>query len=416
MRYDNRMLFLFLSLLAQPQPVQAQQILLPLFENQSNPGSDAIKITNFRVMIFPHLGAYSTPQGREASAASVTVSSASGCDVYAARLDGNQEWVKDGDIVEHTTRAVLNAKKLTHFATAAAFYECKGPFTVERVAPLKSFSYAGNFVVAKNTQGVQIINVVDPDTYIKGVVPSEVEATWPAEALKAQAVAARTYAWWSVVNSRKKIMNYDMDDTVMYQAYLGNYKRTTATDQASDLTAGLILKYNGAVIKSYFSADSGGYTEDAKSVFEEELGYCQANPEQYDVGKTNTAWTKTFSAASLQSLLLKAKLIPAGVAIAKVSVDAKSRTSSGRAGTVSITGTNGKIYGVKAPAFRYATQIRSTLFEVKMDGANAVLTGKGYGHGVGMAQIGALEYARQLNWTYDQILKFYYTGTVLTNE
>lgn len=413
MLYDCGMfLFLLAMVTGSLANTSHAQTTLPLFETPENAGPELSSIKRFRVLVFPHFGAYSTPQGREASDATVKIISTETCDAYSANLDSNQEWQKSGEVLESVSSISLKASKTNE----AIYYECKAPFTVQRIAPLKSYVYAGDFVAVKNSTGVQIVNLIDAEDYIKGVVPSEVLFSWPMETLKAQAVAARTYAWWSVVNARKKVADYDMDDTVKYQAYLGTGVRNEATDTATDQTSRQVLKHQGEIIKAYFSADSGGFTESAKATFDEDLGYCQAKAELYDVTQTKTAWTKAFDAATLKSKLVGAGLIPSAVVIKQASVDAKSRNSSGRVDQLSVLGTNGKTYLVNGAKFRYATGIRSTFFEVKNEGGQITLTGKGYGHGVGMAQIGALEYVRQLNWTYDQVLKFYYTDTVLTAE
>jgi SpoIID/LytB domain protein len=416
MRYADRMPFLFFLALIGVSNLAIAQPSLPTFDISGNPGEAKAQIERFRVLIFPHFGAYSAPQGREQSATTVSVHSSATCSVYRARLDVNQEWVKEGGALDSKTDFTFKARSLNQDLNASNFYECTEPFTIQRDLPLKSFSYRGNFVVLNRADGIQIINVIDSDTYIKGVVPSEVEATWPSETLKAQAVAARTYAWWTVVNARKKNENFDLDDTVTSQAYLGTYRQSAATDQATDQTKGLVLKSAGSAIKAYFSADSGGFTEDAEVVFKDQLSYCRAKPEQYDLSVTKTAWTKSYGLTELRDLLVKAKFIPTGVRLISIEVDSHQRSASGRAKQVRLKSSAGTTYFILGTSFRYATQLRSTLFEVSVSSDRAVFQGRGYGHGVGMAQIGALEYARQLNWTFSQILLFYYSGATLTYE
>lgn len=364
------------------------------------------------------------PQGREQSAAAVvvTVTSNGTCDVYAANQDVNGNWVTSGDKLDSLKVIQISAAKLQKLrrtmrlssAAQAFYYKCAAPFIVRRPVPLVSYEYSGDFVAYIDQKRVQIVNVVDPDTYLKGVIPAEMPATWPTEVLKVQAVAARTYAWWSVIAARANLANYDMDDTVQYQAYLGNSNRTRATDEASQATAGIIIKYQGQPIKAYFSADSGGYTESAKAVFGAALRYCVAQPELYNVTHTvrPTEWNKSFALDELQKAL--SSILPRGIKIADVTVS--ERNESGRIQKLTLLGTNGKSYSIPGPQFRYATQIRSTLFELAKNGANYVLSGKGSGHGVGMAQIGAMAYADQFGWTYDKILKFYYPETVLEQQ
>jgi SpoIID/LytB domain protein len=370
------------------------------------------KVTNFRVQIYPHLGAYSTPQGRETLVSSVTLTSAANCVGYAAVLDANQEWTMGASTHDSQRSLTFRAGGVPR----SAYYQCSKPFVVNRASPLTSIEYSGDFVAVITANSVRIINVIDPDTYIKGVIPSEVESTWPAETLKAQAVAARTYAWWSVLQARKSTSDFDMDDTVSYQAYMGNTKRAVSSDEAADATEGLVMFYNGEIIKSYFAADSGGYTEDAGEVFDA-LPYCLAKPETYDQTLyPASAWVKSISASDLTTALVTSGAIPSGVTVQKIRVNDTDRTTSGRARVVTITGTNGQLYSVTGPKFRYATKIRSNLFTVDFDGVKFNFAGKGFGHGVGMAQIGALQYVKQLGWTYDQVLNFYYSGILIAHD
>ncbi|MBS1959412.1 MAG: SpoIID/LytB domain-containing protein [Bdellovibrionales bacterium] len=381
-------------------------------------------IVQFRVLVFPHMGAYSIPQGREASAASVKITSSQPCDVYAALLDADDNWVKSGDKITSLSEISLSSAKLSKFhkemKLAASdvdtfYYSCPAPFKVNRAKPLTSFEYSGDFVAYVQKGTVQIVNIVDPDTYLKGVIPSEVPSGWPAEVLKAQAIAARTYAWWSVKAARVKPANYDMDDTVSYQAYSGISSRKADTDAASDATAGLIMKFAGKPIKAYFSADAGGYTESAKNYFDTELPYCIAKKEMYNLATLNkpTAWTASFTIATLQSKLV-GTLLPHGVKISSIKVSEKSE--SGRAVKLAVTAATKKVYTVSGPDFRYQTKLRSTLFDIAVTGTTYKFNGRGYGHGVGMAQIGAMEHDKQLGWTYDQILNFYYDDVTIERQ
>jgi stage II sporulation protein D len=423
---------IFLTAMSVPLRSEAA-LYLPEFENRTSPRTQEsltlIHTNQFRVLIYPHLGEYAVPQGREPEIAtqSVRVSCKDECGVYTAALDQDGNWYKSGPPLTFQKEFSLSAARfselrkshqLTGTEAPVLYYDCRAPFQVHRVAPLKSYEYSGSFVAYIDQKRVHIVNLVDPDTYLKGVIPSEVPSTWASEVLKVQAVAARTYAWWTVQAARTKPARFDMDDTVTYQAYLGNSSRAPETDAASDTTAGLILKYRGQPIKAYFSADSGGHTESAQSVFLTELPYCVAKPEQYDIARAlrPTEWTKSFATADLQAILIAGRekmmgLIPRRTKIADLAI--LERNSSGRVQKLQLTATTGKKFVLLGTDFRYLTQIRSTWFDLKREGSDYVLNGRGYGHGVGMAQIGALAYHQQLGWKFDRILSFYYPGTVL---
>ena len=396
----------------------AQARVLPVFK--SHPVKETLflssptQVKNFRVLVFPHFGPYSVPEGRESSANQVLITSEQACELYIAHLDANLEWVKQGQKIRSDAEIHL-IQGASQAAQERLYYHCEKPFTIHRALPLASISYAGDFVVLKDEKSLSVINVVDPEIYIKGVIPSEVETSWPVEVLKAQAVAARTYSWWTALNARKDITDYDMDDTVFYQAYQGMLKRTAISDQAVEETKSILLRYQGEVIKAYFSDDTGGYSEDSAAAFNEELPYCKAKKEIYDLSQVKSDWTKSISWVDLSTQLILAKVIPEGVGIQSVRVLDADRTVSGRADQVTVQASGGQIYKIKGPAFRLATKLRSSLFHVSLsaDGKSAVFVGKGWGHGVGMAQEGALQYSKQLNWSFEQILKFYYSGVTL---
>ncbi len=374
----------------------------------------------FRVLVFPHQGIYPSPQGKESITSKVTVVSEQKCTQYQAFLDSNHQWNMKGDPLStsdqfHFSKSLFSRfNRFFHRFGNAYYVSCPKPFKVIREKNLESFTYEGDFVVVLNLNSInnpiQIINIVDSESYVRGVVPSEVGSGWPQEALKSQAVAARTYAWWTVQNARMSNPDlFDLDDTIGYQAYLGISRRTADTDAAVNQTSHLVLKYNGQVIKAYFSADSGGRTESGKNVFGDDLPYCVSKSELYDVSKTTTDWEKKVSFTDINAAYY--------TQVKTVQIENSDRNESGRVNFVTLVTTQGKTIKIPGVMFRRNFKLRSTLFDVASTYENGQMrlkiTGRGYGHGVGMAQIGAKEYATQLGWTFDQIVKFYYTGVTL---
>jgi SpoIID/LytB domain protein len=374
----------------------------------------------FRVQVFPHWGDLPVPQGREAVVSKVLVTSAGNCSQYLAAQTEKNQWIPLGNPILSSQKFLLSNTRLYRMAryffhTGKAFYfKCEKPFKVNREKNLESFTYEGDFVavfdVSEKGKPVRIINIIDPENYLKGVVPSEVSSSWPMEALKAQAVAARSYAWWQVLKARLNPNSaYDLDDTIGYQAYLGLTRRTAPTDQAVDLTSRTVMRYQGKVIKAYFSADSGGASESAENVFGEDLPYCKSRKEEYDLSKTRTNWQKTMTLAEISQAL--------GDSVRSISVLNEDRSESGRVKFLTVYFENGQVEKISGTRIRRLFKLRSTLFEVRPSPASGVesfqLDGRGFGHGVGMAQVGAKEYASQLGWTFDQILKFYYDGITL---
>jgi stage II sporulation protein D len=403
--------------------------MLPLFEfdlaklqSSTFTPQNPDQIKKFRVLIFPHNGKYTVPQGLDRTVSSVTITSPKNCEGRQAVKSELKEWSATGPILNSSASITFRITQPGSF-----YYHCSEPFTVHRSKNLTSYEYSGDFVAIVDSAFVKIINLIEPDLYLKGVVPTEVESTWPADTLQAQAVAARTYAWWTVLQTKSSDLflnqneTYDIDDTVMYQAYTGKTKRQTSSDRAVDATAGETLRYHGDFIESFFAADAAGFTESSEQVFGLKLPYCVSKKEVYDVTKTKTQWSLSLSLKTLKNMLEPGSpdfdILPlSGMGDLKnIQVLAKNRDKSGRATQVTVTTTTGS-FTIPAPDFRFLTKIRSTLFNVKVVDNQVEFEGKGYGHGVGMSQIGALQTVQQLHWNYKDVLKFYYPETDLVKK
>ena len=363
-----------------------------------------------RIQIFPHWGKYDAPQGKESRIDEVTFVNPRGCSLHAPAESA----------VASRTETSLKIE-LRALGAGAVRVACGGGETqLLREAALKSFSYAGEFNVSawagpQGERGLRVLNVLPFDQYLKGVVPTEVPATYPMQALKSQAVAARTYAYFEISHLRASTPDaeVDLDDTVQSQAYVGTSKATPETDRSVDETLGQIITHQGRAIKAYFSSDSGGYTEDALHVWGDSLPYCIAKKEQYPADAYRTDWEKILSAEEVVQGLVTAHLIPSGTTLDALRILDSERYPSGRASLVhaDLAGGTGSIQLI-AIDVRFALKLRSTLFSVRRNADGKFdFTGKGYGHGVGMNQSGSKALADTLNWDYAKILGFYYDGT-----
>ena len=166
----------------------------------------------------------------------------------------------------------------------------------------KGFRYYGGFEVTALSKGtLQVVNVVNIEDYVKGVVPAEMSPMWPVEALKAQAMCARTYAAMNI-NSHG---TFDVCNTNCCQVYYGRNTTVAATDAAVDATAGKYILYNGSPAKTFFYSSNGGATEAAQNVWVENLPYLTAKFDDYDssidTGYNN--WTYTYTAAEITDIL-----------------------------------------------------------------------------------------------------------------
>lgn len=145
--------------------------------------------------------------------------------------------------------------------------------------------YRGHLIIQNKNKKLTVINDVDLEDYIKGVVPSEMPSGWELEALKAQAIAARSYALANL--GKRASFGYDLKDTPEDQAYGGASAETTKTNRAVDETSGLVLTYNYKVVSAFYSASAGGQTVTAKEAWGNDVPYVRSVPSFDDNVKKN---------------------------------------------------------------------------------------------------------------------------------
>lgn len=266
--------------------------------------------------------------------------------------------------------------------------------------------YFGGVRVNKNRGALTVINLIPVEEYLRGVVPEEMSISFHPEALKAQAVAARSFTLKNV--GRHKADGYDLCDNTHCQTYAGISSVSPSTDKAVLDTRGEILYYKGAAAMTNFHTDSGGMTESNENVWGTKIPYLQPVEElnkqtqEWTVKLTNTDFSERMGAAfgSLQSITLSNLIIGRSAA---------DRTQSGRVKFALIAGSK-KTVKMTGTEMRSKFSLPSTLFNVKVQSGEVIFEGFGRGHGVGMSQYGANAYA-QTGWTYDKILLHYYKGT-----
>jgi len=270
--------------------------------------------------------------------------------------------------------------------------------------PPKWHRYRGAVTLAVVDGHLRITNDISLEEYLCGVLKPEMGASAPLEALKAQAVAARTYAVRNIGHLASE--GADLDDTTRTQSYLGVDGETPAICDAVRATAGMVMTYQGQPIEALYSTDCGGITAQGGP------GEPYLQPVSDPDCATKPAWTKTYTQSELQAALQKS---PQTMVAEPESLSIESIDSSGRAAEVLITGKNGETKEVTGPQLRLVlgTEVlRSTLFTVKQNEDGSVtFTGHGWGHGLGMCQQGAIALAQGADpEAYDRILKHYYSG------
>jgi stage II sporulation protein D len=261
--------------------------------------------------------------------------------------------------------------------------------------------YRGRTRLLRQGQGVTAVNMIDLEQYLYSVVGAEAIPSWPLEALKTQAVAARTYAIYKSNTSGNRF--YDLDTTTRTQVYKGLESEFTTTHDAVNATTGQIMTYNGKAILAVFHSSSGGHTENVEDVWSSTLPYLRGVVD-YDQVAPVFQWSKTFSASELGRLI-------GGVGRVR-SLAPQRVTPHGRIIRLRVMGDRGSKM-VSDDQLRQVLDLRSTLFTVAENNNTFEIDGRGFGHGIGLSQWGAFSLAEQ-GMTYDRILTHYYQNANLT--
>ena len=288
--------------------------------------------------------------------------------------------------------------------------------------------------------GLTVVNVVPMEYYLYGVVGKEMSPSWSLEALKAQAVAARTYAVFH--KNYFKSRGYDMADDTRSQVYGGVNAEAASIKQAVDGTSGEILTYQGKPIEAFFCASAGGWTEHSENVWGSHVTYLRGVADR-SFHMPSYSWSVTTTPERLAANLTAAgkgvgtvqsiTLSP----LAKRPMHVPDRGVSGRVRTLIVRGTKGQAM-ITGNAFQSLFGLKSTLFDFYQGtgtppnpdmgkggrgltlpikaGQPLTIYGFGWGHGLGMSQYGAYQMAKEnpgVKEYYRQILSHYYTGTTL---
>jgi len=269
---------------------------------------------------------------------------------------------------------------------------------------------------------IRPINWIEMENYLLGVVPRELgPEVWPQlEALKAQAVVSRTYAVKRMAGRLQE--PYHLEDTQMHQEYEYSV-RNKNINRAVEATRGEILLYKDGPIEAFFHSSSGGITESAGSVFQQDLPYLRSVPDPYSRDHDAFSWTfKTDAAAMSDALtsLIDSECKTHGRDCMLTDIRIHGKTGSGRAREFALCFEGGKSCLVKGNSLRLAVnprEMKSLLIrriEKRREGDRTVFvfSGTGYGHGVGMSQWGAKHMADR-GFRYNDILSFYYRGASL---
>ncbi len=273
---------------------------------------------------------------------------------------------------------------------------------------------------------VRILARLPIEEYLYGVVAGEVPTSWPLEALRAQAVASRTFAYFEIKSRKNE--EYDVHATTRSQVWRPSLAVEPQVRRAVDSTAGIVVTEKNALIKTFFHSECGGFTADARWVFTKTPILALSGvrcPRCSDPANKPTAWSVRYTRQEIMNRLRAAGLVrESGDLRMLQALDANGAPMGGtlgRAVTIELTlaGGRGAVLRIPANDFRLAMgpdrrNISSTYLRVE-DGGEPSLTfsGYGWGHGVGLCQYGAAYAADTMRYTFMDILSLYYPGSKL---
>lgn len=266
----------------------------------------------------------------------------------------------------------------------------------------------GQIRVRAHSGRVQVLNRVGLEEYVASTVGGEMSPRWPREALRAQAVAARTYVLHEA--AKRSGSAWDVRATTASQVYRGIESETDETRAAARSTRGEVLTYGGEPILAVFHSTAGGRTATAGEVWGRDLPYLRVVEVDGEDDAPHTYWRRVVSQADLA-----AELSAVGAAFGRLEgVRVTRRTRSGRVERLEVRGaqTVEELRGDRLRQLVAGLGLRSTLFDIRRGADGFAFVGSGYGHGVGMSQWGARALAER-GVSYQRILARFYPGTRL---
>jgi len=281
-------------------------------------------------------------------------------------------------------------------------------FSAASAVSINGKPYRGIAEISFNDKGLLAVNELPLEDYLVGLINCEISSAWPIEAIKAQAVIARTYA----VNRRETRRNglYHLESSVIDQVYNGCEIEDSRARRGVSETAGEVLTYNGAVIQAFYHSNCGGKTEAAENVWGTSIPYLKGVDCQYCQLSPSSAWDQKLTLKEIEERLKAAGFKATGL----TDIRAGIRNNRNRLKNVIAVTQRGEV-AVPGDQFRKAVGygiIKSTNFTVRVVNGDVFFSGLGNGHGVGLCQWGAKQRALE-GFSYAEILSYYYPGTEL---
>ena len=364
---------------------------------------------------------------RDSSVDTAALNNVSGGGFKFGYYDGQRNFIETGSTAENEVTVTCysggNTAVITKTGTSQSLFSFSKTnnenFAIlaqsssgKAVTSFSGVTYYGGFEFnGLSNNKITVINVVDIEDYTVGVLGSEMSYSWPIEALKAQAVAAKTYAARMIKNSSYyNAGGYDLTNDTYTQAYsgtsrLGNNNRIA---DAVSQTSGQYIAYDNRLIDALYFSSDGGSTEDNVNINGTSIPYLKGVIDPYEAAIASeniySTWTVIFTPAALGSRL--------GMGSIASVVPTYSPTNN--CIKLVVTDVNGNTRTIERYACCTALGLRSIHYTVTKNAEGSyVFDGGGWGHSVGMSQFGAKAMAQEYDFNYRQIIGFYYTGVNL---
>jgi stage II sporulation protein D len=271
---------------------------------------------------------------------------------------------------------------------------------------LKQRKYKDDFELTGASKGITVVNLVDIDNYLSGVVESEGGSGKHMEYYKVQAVISRTYALKYLAKHKKE--GFDLCDRTHCQAYFNMVRYTSEIDSAVLSTHDVVMEsMDGKLVDAYFHANCGGQTCEPHLIWNEEVDYLTTFKDTFCIYTKQATWEKRIPQKDWVDFLVLKYRYPIYDSLCASMVckfDQPERTGFYLH----------PIFGIPLRDIRDHFDLKSTFFSCYPEGEEVVLKGRGFGHGVGLCQEGAMKMAK-LGYTYDQIIRYYFPKIMLVN-
>ena len=269
---------------------------------------------------------------------------------------------------------------------------------------LEARNYEATISLTADVDRIQMINRIDEERYLAGVVEAETGQGRASEFYKAQAILCRTYLYGHI--DRHENEGFHLCDEVHCQAYKGQCRSPNTILQAVVATENIILadRATSQPIMAAYHSNCGGATESAQNVWHNNLPYLVPVTDTYCTSMPNARWQRTISLDEWKNYLTKNGYKASPNAAANFSFRQTRRTPNYRVNN----------FTLPVRTIRNDWQLRSTFFSISIEGGNAVFRGRGYGHGVGLCQEGAMVMGRR-GFKYSEIINFYFKNVNMVN-